>query len=461
MTSSNETNSAAPNLNTAPVSSDGNSSAPSSENKSEASTGEQGERRPRRFGKHPFKNRKPRGDRPPRPEGGERTPHPPGEQKVKPTFDPAQSDALFASVVSGEFDAALDAPEAEIANPNLANSSDEIAISHHAGVERRGGDHIIERHAHAEELRHGRHLVEGGSIDTKLVDIRRDRIGIKAVRQHGARHLEGEGALAVADVEQDAALAGGQHRGLDAALRVAGRVGEGAEAMGEDVAGAQLLDHLLIGGRRVVEMAHQRHADLLGHLQRHVEGGYALIPGGIAPDAHLDADDQVAVGGGDLRAFRRRHQADVLALAHHNGLREAVDAGERDMQIGEDTGIRSLDHMLAEAEPVARAGAAGVDGCRHARGACELVRIDAERRAAPIDMRVHVDQARRHDIAGDIAHFGAGIRLQIRLAGGHFAARERDIHDAVDLLGRIDDMAAFEDEIVGHGCEAPRLAFLA
>ena len=136
MTSSNETNSAAPNLNTVPVSSDGNSSAPSSENKSEASTGEQGERRPRRFGKHPFKNRKPRGDRPPRPEGGERTPHPPGEQKVKPTFDPAQSDALFASVVSGEFDAALDAPEAEIANPNLANSSDEIAISHHAGVER-------------------------------------------------------------------------------------------------------------------------------------------------------------------------------------------------------------------------------------------------------------------------------------------------------------------------------------
>ena len=136
MTSSNETNSAAPNLNAAPVSTDGNSSAPSSENKSEAPTGEQGERRPRRFGKHPFKNRKPRGDRPPRPEGGERTSHPPGEQKVKPTFDPAQSDALFASVVSGEFDAALDAPEAEIANPDLANSSDEIAVSHHAGVER-------------------------------------------------------------------------------------------------------------------------------------------------------------------------------------------------------------------------------------------------------------------------------------------------------------------------------------
>ena len=143
MTSSNESNSAAPNLNTAPVGSDSNSGAATSENKSEATggapsgeQGEQGERRPRRFGKHPFKNRKPRGDRPPRPEGGERKPNTPGEQKVKPTFDPAQSDALFASVVSGEFDAALDAPEAETRNPDLANSSDEIAVSHHAGVER-------------------------------------------------------------------------------------------------------------------------------------------------------------------------------------------------------------------------------------------------------------------------------------------------------------------------------------
>jgi 23S rRNA pseudouridine2605 synthase len=148
MTSPNETNSAAPNLIAVPVGSDSSTGAAASENNSEAPdsapSGEQGERRPRRFGKHPFKNRKPRGDRPPRPEGGERKPHTPGEQKVKPTFDPAQSDALFASVVSGEFDAALDAPEAEIGNPDLANSSDEIAVSHQAGVER----HANRQHDH-------------------------------------------------------------------------------------------------------------------------------------------------------------------------------------------------------------------------------------------------------------------------------------------------------------------------
>lgn len=137
MTRSNDTNPEVPNLNIAPAGNEASSSTSGSEQKSDAPGGEQGERRPRRFGKHPFKNRKPRGDRPPRSEGGERSPHTPSEQKVKPTFDPAQSDALFASVVSGEFDAALDAPELELSNSNtdFANSSDEIAVSHQAGVE--------------------------------------------------------------------------------------------------------------------------------------------------------------------------------------------------------------------------------------------------------------------------------------------------------------------------------------
>lgn len=137
MTRSNDTNPEVPNLNIAPAGNEASADTSGSEQKGDAPSGEQGERRPRRFGKHPFKNRKPRGDRPPRSEGGERTPHASSEQKVKPTFDPAQSDALFASVVSGEFDAALDAPELELSNPNsdFANSSDEIAVSHQAGVE--------------------------------------------------------------------------------------------------------------------------------------------------------------------------------------------------------------------------------------------------------------------------------------------------------------------------------------
>ena len=71
-----------------------------------------------------------------------------------------------------------------------------------------------------------------------------------------------------------------------------------------------------------------------------------------------------------------------------------VDAGVRDVQIGEDAHLARLDHVLAEAREIARAGAAGVDRRGDAGGAAELLGVDAERGAAPIDMGVQVDQAR-------------------------------------------------------------------
>ena len=58
-----------------------------------------------------------------------------------------------------------------------------------------------------------------------------------------------------------------------------------------------------------------------------------------------------------------------------------------------------FDHMLAEAREISRAGAAGVDRSSDAASARELLGVDAKRRAAPIDMRVKVDEAGRHDDA--------------------------------------------------------------
>ena len=52
-----------------------------------------------------------------------------------------------------------------------------------------------------------RDLVVGRAVDAERVHVGRDRVGIEAVRQHGARGLERERALAVADVELHAALA--------------------------------------------------------------------------------------------------------------------------------------------------------------------------------------------------------------------------------------------------------------
>ena len=135
------------------------------------------------------------------------------------------------------------------------------------------------------------------------------------------------------------------------------------------------------------------------------------LPDAPQPDAHLDADDHVAVGVGDLHGVDRVHQAQLLALAHHDAVGEAVDAGVRHVQVGEDAHLARLDHVLAEAGEVAGPGAAGVDRGGDAGGAAELLRVDAERGAAPVDVGVQVDQAGRDDRSRHVAHVGAGAAL--------------------------------------------------
>ena len=104
---------------------------------------EGGERRPRRTGtgKHPFNKKRPfNKDRPRREGDAHKGPregghHSGGNQAAKLAPNPAESEALFASVVSGEFDAALDAPEVEmVKNPDGLNENE---ISHQTGAERR------------------------------------------------------------------------------------------------------------------------------------------------------------------------------------------------------------------------------------------------------------------------------------------------------------------------------------
>jgi 23S rRNA pseudouridine2605 synthase len=92
--------------------------------------------RPRRPSKHPFKSRnfrdktKREGDRSGGHQPNQQPNHKPNHAAAK--VDPAlaaESTALFNAVVSGEFDAALDAPELEILPTPLLNDEDESAIT--------------------------------------------------------------------------------------------------------------------------------------------------------------------------------------------------------------------------------------------------------------------------------------------------------------------------------------------
>ena len=66
--------------------------------------------------------------------------------------------------------------------------------------------------------------------------------------------------------------------------------------------------------------------------------------------------------------------------------------------------------MGAEAVEITRTGTAGIDECRDRAAAREGLRGDAERRSAPVDMGVQVDEAGRDDFAGDIARVRTVMR---------------------------------------------------
>ena len=122
--------------------SDNSSSSESAPNHSEGAKGEGregGPRRPRRQGAgagKPFNKKRPfNKDRPRREGEGGGVREGANHSAAKLAPNAAESEALFASVVSGEFDAALDAPEVvEVKNPDGLNESE---ISHQTGAERR------------------------------------------------------------------------------------------------------------------------------------------------------------------------------------------------------------------------------------------------------------------------------------------------------------------------------------
>src|SRR5579883_749832 len=98
---------------------------------------------------------------------------------------------------------------------------------------------------------------------------------------------------------------------------------------------------------------------------------------------------------------------------------------------------------------IAGPGAAGIDEGGGAAAPGQRRRVDAERGPAPIDMGVEVDEAWSDDVASRIPHDCARGRPKIGSDADNAAIGEGDIGDPVDPLARIDDAAAFEDEI-GH-----------
>ena len=211
--------------------------------------------------------------------------------------------------------------------------------------------------------------------------------------------------------------------------------------MREHVARAQAFQHFPARGRRMIDVRHQRQAQLLGDLQRHVQRRDAGGAAGAAADAHLDADDQVRILARDAHALVQVEEQQVRRFADHHGAAEGEDAGKGDVEVGEDAHQRGLDHVLAKAGKVARAGGAGVDERGGAAPPRERLGLDANRRAAPVDVGVQVNHPGDDEATGDIALFLRWF-CDPRRHGGNAAAGEADVTNRIKARCRVDHPAS-------------------
>ena len=144
-------------------------------------------------------------------------------------------------------------------------------------------------------------------------------------------------------------LAGQPHFLADLALAIGGGAWEGAETVGQNVAGTQPRQDLGPAWRRVVQVRHHRQAQFPGAFKRDIEGVMAAGPAGAETDPDLDADHQIPVLPRNANAFARVQEPEISTFAHHHGGREGEDAGKRYVEKGQYPNLRPLDHMGPEA----------------------------------------------------------------------------------------------------------------
>src|SRR5882762_2927167 len=110
-------------------------------------------------------------------------------------YDPVGDDlAVAGQVLADDVDVVelvlLDRDEGGVPDAPGLEAAEFGTPQRHRRIDRRRRDHVRERHAHAQELGHGRHLIEGWTIDAKEMDVRGDGVGIEAVGEPRACGFE-------------------------------------------------------------------------------------------------------------------------------------------------------------------------------------------------------------------------------------------------------------------------------
>jgi hypothetical protein len=331
------------------------------------------------------------------------------------------------------------------------------AMNFVSGIDGGPLDEVGERYPHGSEFRKDIIVAE----DRVILDVQigGDGIGYEPLFDSGDGVAEPEAAGTVAHIEKYAALAGFEHDGIDLAIGKNNRellrehVGVNVTRTGffEDEVGIRAI-------RTRPEIVHHGAISGCGALDGTVYSDPGLmlgVPRLVGPVVRgFYTDDKIRIFVDGIGAAFDVHLVNIL-------LEAAAHAIGHDVEKSEDAGLGVLhDHFLFGQEGFG-AGGASVNDSGYTRSEGEIrgngVGLDVrtsrgiepvERRTTRGDVNVNVDQAGSYiETTGIDDFFGRGGG-NVLFNGGDFASGDGDVHDTVNVVGGVDDVAAFEEEFV-------------
>ena len=272
-------------------------------------------------------------------------------------------------------------------------------------------------------------------------------VGAQVARHEALGHgplqnLEAEARAPVGYVEQDARIPRLPHRAAHPPPPVQNVLAPAVKRMGEHVARAEFPENSRKGDGRIPHVRHERNLEELRRLERRVQGPGAAALHHVAAQAHLHADEMLAV---PLVAL---HRPVHPKRAHVDVLAQAVDEKPAlgNVQVGANRRPRLLQEPFPEGRIGLRAGAARVHRRRHPAREHRRLQAHAVVGYALVEVAVEIDQARCDDFPRGVQ--GAPPRgIDAGRHPPHAAAGDFHVHRPLQPLGGIDDVAAAYDDV--------------
>ena len=157
----------------------------------------------------------------------------------------------------------------------------------------------------------------------------------------------------------------------------------------------------------------------------------------------LYADNNVVVAARRVGAEAGIHLVYVLLVSSIHTARHDVEKGEHAHQ-------RAIDHLALNQGEIEHTTGAGIDDGGDARRQAHVGRVSrAVEREADREMCVDVDKTGRHVKARDIDDFASMLVGMLASDGADGSQAYRHVHRAVHVVGRVDDMRALEEQVIG------------